>query len=165
VTAHSTQHQRCSEFELSGKTVRVVHIRLSLRRRDQQCPMIRKLLHAADNYNGSEDPPRLVWDPTPSAPDHIRNRLFLSLANEPEEASLGTTAVSNLLRLTDVDLACSQAPANADAVSAAKTCIYERKQEQNRQAQKRFRSRKKVQMLSQISSRFVSFPASAASTA
>ena len=165
MTAHSTQHQRCSEFELSGKTVRVVHIRLSLRRRDQQCLMIRKLLHAADNYNGSEDPPRLVWDPTPSAPDHIRNRLFLSLANEPEEASLGTTAVSNLLRLTDVDLACSQAPANADAVSAAKTCIYERKQEQNRQAHKRFRSRKKVQMLPQISSRFVSFPASAASTA
>jgi len=125
--------------------------------------MIRKLLHAADT--GSEDPPRLVWDPTPSAPDHFRNRLFLTLANEPEEASLGTTAVSNLLRLTDVDLDCSQAPANADAVSAAKTRIYERKQEQKRQAQKRFRSRKKVHILSQIWSRFVSLSASASSKA
>ena len=154
VAASSSFPTRLSELYIS---------RLSLRRRDQQCPMIRKLLQAADN--GSEDPPRLVWDPTPSAPDHIRNRLFLTLANEAEEASLGTTAVSNLLRLTDVDLAGSQAPANADAVSAARTRIYERKQEQNRQAQKRFRSRKKVQTLSQISSRFVSFPASAASTA
>jgi len=159
LTAHSTQHQRCSVLELSDKTVRS---RLSLRRRDQQCPMTRKMLHAADT--GSEDPTRL-WDPTPSAPDHFRNRLFLTLANEPEEASLGTTAVSNLLRLTDVDLGCSQAPANADAVSAAKTRIYGRKQEQNRQAQKRFRSRKKVHFLSQNSSRFVSFLASASSTA
>ncbi len=92
--------------------------------------MTRKLLHAADT--GSQDPIPLVWDPTPSAPDHFRNRLFLTLANKPGEASLGTTAVSDLLRLIDVDLNCSQALANANAVSAAKIRIYERRQEQNR---------------------------------
>ncbi len=106
--------------------------------------MTRRLLEAS----GLHDLPELVWDPTPSAPDLFRDKLFLTLAEEPEEQRLSI----DQLRSPPDSCLDSQSPANDGQAASIlpstdtgdRISSYERKQELNRQAQKRFRNRQKV---------------------
>lgn len=95
----------------------------------------------------------LAWDPTPSAPDLFREELISNLANEcnarPTDddflaglqtlsASFAEDQVAELEAVQESD-----APGTSDR-SPSCDSTNERRQESNRQAQKRWRSRQKV---------------------
>ena len=103
----------------------------------------------------------LAWDPTPNAPDLFREELFSTLANECNERPTDDDFLVGLQTLSASiaeDHAAevkavqgSDAPGTSDR-SPSCDSTNERRQESNRQAQKRWRSRQKVPILSMLPS-------------
>ncbi len=101
----------------------------------------------------------LAWDPTPSAPDLFREELFSTLANECNERPADDDFLAGLQTLSasfaegqvaELDAVQeSDAPGTSDR-SPSCDSTDERRQESNRQAQKRWRSRQKVSVLSML---------------
>lgn len=105
--------------------------------------------------------PHLLWNPTPTPPEFLRDELTSSLANV---AKINDLEPSNRPAVAAYHEACPQqvsADSNADHGDFAYSdkiahvspssgreqsysALYERKLETNRQAQKRFRARRKV---------------------
>lgn len=104
-------------------------------------------------------PSALAWDPTPSAPDRFREELFSTLANECNERPTDDDFLAGLQTLSAsfaedqvAELGAvqeSDAPGTSDR-SPRCDSTNERRQESNRQAQKRWRSRQKVSFLSML---------------
>ncbi len=108
---------------------------------------------AVQPHFAAASPCLLAWDPTPSAPDLFREELISTLANEcnarPTDddflaglqtlsASFAEDQVAELEAVQESD-----APGTSDR-SPSCDSTNERRQESNRQAQKRWRSRQKV---------------------
>ncbi len=108
---------------------------------------------AVQPHFAAASPCLLAWDPTPSAPDLFREELISNLANEcnarPTDddflaglqtlsASFAEDQVAELEAVQESD-----APGTSDR-SPSCDSTNERRQESNRQAQKRWRSRQKV---------------------
>ena len=104
-------------------------------------------------------PSTLAWDPTPSAPDLFREELFSTLANECNERPTDDAFLAGLQTLSasfaEDQVAELEAVQESDALGTSDrspSCdsTSERRQESNRQAQKRWRSRQKVRVLSML---------------
>ncbi len=114
---------------------------------------------AAVQPQAAPSPSTLAWDPTPSAPDLFREELFSTLANECTERPTDDAFLAGLQTLSanfaedqSADLEAvqeSDAPGTSDR-SPSCDSTNERRQESNRQAQKRWRSRQKVSVLSML---------------